>query len=70
VDPRAPKWLEPRRLASAAVLGVLIGVLSIFFLGSEGDDIVSYVGLALMVVLTAPWLLSVLVRGRDRQPPR
>lgn len=53
-------WLEPRRLASGAVFGVLVGVLSIFFLGSEGNDIVSYIGLGLTVVLTAPWLVSVL----------
>jgi hypothetical protein len=70
VDQRAPKWLEPRRLASPAVLGVLIGLISIILLGSEGHDVVSYIGLALTVVLTAPWLVSVLLRGRDRERPR
>jgi ABC-type Co2+ transport system permease subunit len=70
VDPRKAKRLEPRRLASPAVLGVLIGLISIIFLGSEGPDVVSYIGVTLMVVLTAPWLVAVLWRGRDRERPR
>jgi hypothetical protein len=70
VDPWVSKRLEPRRLAGPAVLGVLIGLISIIPLGSEGPDVVSYIGLALMAVLTAPWLVSVLLRGRDRKRPR
>ena len=53
------RGLEPRRLASGAVGGVVIGVISIFMLGSEGPKAVFYIGLVLMVVLTAPWILSV-----------
>jgi peptidoglycan/LPS O-acetylase OafA/YrhL len=67
VDPLVAKWLvEPRRLASGAVLGVLIGVLSIFLLGSEGHDVVSYIGVGLMVVPTAPWIVSVLYLPTER----
>lgn len=46
----------------------MIGVLSILYLGSEGPKVVFYVGLALAVVLTAPWILSMVyvrtARGR------
>jgi hypothetical protein len=69
VDALVAKWLiEPRRLAGPAVLGVVIGVPSFLSLGSEAHDVVSYVGIALTVVLTAPWIVSVLylrtARGR------
>lgn len=63
------KGLEPRRLASGAVLGVLVGVFAFFPLASEeGPRPVGYVGVALAIGLTAPWILSVLYvhtqRGR------
>lgn len=63
----------------------MIGVASILYLGSEGPKVVFYVGLALAVVLTAPWILSLvhvrtvrgraardegLVRRRDEYPAR
>jgi hypothetical protein len=67
VDPLVAKWLvEPRRLGSGAVLGVVIGVPSFLLLGSEGHDVVSYIGVALMVVLTAPWIVSVLYLRTER----
>ena len=59
--------LEPRRLAGGAVLGVVIGVISLVPLGSEeGPKAVGYIGVALMVVLTAPWILSVLYLRTER----
>jgi peptidoglycan/LPS O-acetylase OafA/YrhL len=60
------KGLEPRRLASGAVVGGVIGVMSILMLGSEGPKAVFYVGVALMVLLTAPWILSVLYLRTER----
>jgi hypothetical protein len=42
--------LAPGRLASGAVFGVVIGVPSYLLLGSEGPEVVFYVGVALMVV--------------------
>jgi uncharacterized membrane protein len=69
VDPLVRKGLQPRRLASGAVAGVVIAVISILMLGSEeGPRIVSYVGVTLAVVLTVPWILSVLYlrTGRGR----
>jgi peptidoglycan/LPS O-acetylase OafA/YrhL len=68
VDPLVRKGLEPRRLASGAVFGVVIGVISALLVGSEGHKSVYYVGIALAIALTAPWILSVLylrtARGR------
>ena len=58
--------LEPRRLASGAVIGVVIDVPSILTLPSEGPDAVSYIGVALMVVLTGAWILSVLYVRTER----
>lgn len=66
VDPLVRKRLEPRRLASGAVLGVVIGVPSILLLGSEGPKAVFYIGVALMVALTAPWIVSVLYLRTER----
>jgi hypothetical protein len=66
VDLLVRKGLEPRRLASGAVAGVVIGVISILMLGSEGPRAVVYVGVALMVLLTAPWMISVLYLRTDR----
>ena len=63
------RGLEPRRLASGAVGGVVIGVISILMLGSEGPKAVFYIGLVLMVVLTAPWILSVLYLRTERGRP-
>ena len=61
------RGLEPRRLASGAVFGVVIGVISLLPLGSEeGLRVVGYIGLVLMVVLTAPWILSVLYLRTER----
>jgi hypothetical protein len=48
------------------VAGVVIGVISIFMLGSEGPEALFYIGVALMVVLTAPWILSVLYLRTER----
>ena len=54
VGPLLRMGLEPRRLASGAVLGVVIGLISLLPLASEeGPKAVGYVGVALMVVLTA-----------------
>lgn len=59
--------LEPRRLASGAVLGVVIGLISLLLLASEeGPKAVGYVRVALMVVLTAPWILSVFYLRTER----
>jgi ABC-type Co2+ transport system permease subunit len=58
--------LEPRRLASGAVFGVLIGVVSLFFLGSEGHQVVPYAGIALAIALIAPWIVAVMIRRRPR----
>jgi hypothetical protein len=66
VDQLIHLWLEPRRLASGAVFGIVIGVPSILLLGSEGPEGVFYVGVALMVVLTAAWVSSVLYLGTKR----
>jgi hypothetical protein len=68
VDPLMRKRLDPRHLAVGAVCGVVIGACSIFTLGSEGQEVVSYAGLTLAVVLTAPWLFSALYlrTGRGR----
>ena len=66
MDPLVRKGLEPRRLASGAIGGVVIGVASILMLGSEVDRVVPYVGLALAVALTAPWILSVLYMRTER----
>jgi peptidoglycan/LPS O-acetylase OafA/YrhL len=60
VDPLVRKGLEPRRLASGAVFGLLIGVVSTLLVGSEGHQSVYYIGIALAIALTAPWILSVL----------
>jgi hypothetical protein len=59
-------WLEPRRLASVAIAGVLIGVVSVLYLGSKGLRLVYYAGILLAVVLTAPWILSVLYLRTER----
>jgi ABC-type Co2+ transport system permease subunit len=56
--------LEPRRLASGAVFGVLIGVVSLFFLGSEGHQVVPYAGIALAIALIAPWIVAVVFLRR------
>ena len=66
MDPLVRKLLEPRGLAGGAVGGVLIGVVSILLIGSEGDRVAVYVGVALAVVLTAPWILSVLYLRTER----
>jgi hypothetical protein len=66
VVPFVRRGLEPRRLASGAVAGVVIGVISILMLGSEGPKALFYIGVALMVVLTAPWILSVLYLRTER----
>ena len=51
VGPLLRMGLEPRRLASGAVLGVVIGLISLLPLASEeGPKAVGYVGVALMVV--------------------
>jgi hypothetical protein len=56
------KRLEPRRLASGAIFGVVIGVFSALLLESEGHAIVSYVGIALAVAFIVPWILAVVAR--------
>jgi hypothetical protein len=67
VGPLLRMGLEPRRLASGAVLGVVIGLISLLPLASEeGPKAVGYVGVALMVALTAPWILSVLYLRTER----
>jgi hypothetical protein len=66
VDPLVRKGLEPRRLASGAVVGVVIGVISALLVGSEGHKSVYYVGIALAIALTAPWILSVLYLRTER----
>lgn len=58
--------LDPRHLAVGAVCGVVIGAFSILTLGSEGHDVVSYAGLTLAVVLTAPWFFSALYLRTER----
>jgi hypothetical protein len=61
--------LEPGRLASGAVFGVVIGAPSILLLGSEeGPKVVFYLGVALMVVLETAWIASLLYlrTGRGR----
>jgi hypothetical protein len=58
--------MEPRRLASGAVAGVVIAVVSVLYLGSEGPRLVHYAGIVLAVVLTAPWILSVLYLRTER----
>lgn len=66
MEPPIRKGLEPRRLASGAVGGFVIGVVSILYVGSEGPKVVFYVGLALAIVLTAPWILSTLYVRTER----
>ena len=66
MEPPIRKGLERRHLASGAVGGFVIGVVSILYLGSEGPKVVFYVGLALAVVLTAPWILSMLYVRTER----
>ena len=67
VGPLLRMGLEPRRLASGAVLGVVIGLIALLPLASEeGPKAVGYVGVALMVVLTAPWILSVFYLRTER----
>jgi peptidoglycan/LPS O-acetylase OafA/YrhL len=66
VDPLVRKGLEPRRLASGAVFGVVIGVLSALLVGSEGHKSIYYVGIALAIALVAPWILSVLYLRTER----
>ena len=67
VGPLLGMGLEPQRLASGAVLGVVIGLISLLPLASEeGPKAVGYVGVALMVVLTAPWILSVFYLRTER----
>jgi hypothetical protein len=66
VDPLARKGLEPSRLAGGAVGGVVIGVGSILMLGSEAPRVMAFVGLALAVVLTAPWIFSVAYLRTER----
>jgi peptidoglycan/LPS O-acetylase OafA/YrhL len=66
VDPLLRKGLEPRRLASGAVFGLVIGVISALLVGSEGHESVYYVGIALAIALTAPWILSVLYLRTER----
>jgi hypothetical protein len=61
--------LAPRRLASGAVIGAVIGVPSILLLGSEAPKtakVVYYIGVALMIVLTAAWVFSVLYLRTER----
>jgi predicted permease len=75
VDPWVRKRLEPRRLASGAVFGVVIGAVSVLMAGSkEGPRIVFYIGIALAIALIAPWILSVLYlltqRGRAARRDR
>ena len=63
--------LEPRRLASGAVLGVVIGLISLLPLASEeGPKAVGYAGVALMVVPTAPWILSGLLPAHRARTSR
>jgi hypothetical protein len=66
VDPLVRLLLEPRRLASGAVFGIVIGIPSILLRSSEGPDIPYYIGLALMVVLTGAWVSSVLFLRTER----
>jgi hypothetical protein len=58
--------LEPRRLASGAVFGVLLGVISALMVESEGHRIVYYIGIALAIALIAPWILSVVYVRTER----
>jgi hypothetical protein len=58
--------LVPGRLASGAVFGVVVGVPSFLLLGSEGTQVVFYVGLALMVVLETAWISSVIYLRTER----
>ena len=46
--------------------GVVIGAISILMLGSEGPKAVFYIGVALMVLLSASWILSVLYLHTER----
>jgi hypothetical protein len=66
VNPLVRRGLEPRRLASGAVGGIVIGVISVLMLGAEGPKALFYIGVALMVVLTAPWILSVVYLRTER----
>jgi hypothetical protein len=66
VDPLVRKGLEPSRLAGGAVGGVVIGIGSILMLDSEAPRVMAYVGLALAVFLTAPWILSVVYLRTER----
>jgi hypothetical protein len=66
LDPLIRKGLDGRRLVVGAVCGVVIGVFSILMLGSEGHAVVFYAGLALAVVLTAPWVFTVLYLRTER----
>jgi hypothetical protein len=61
--------LAPGRLASGAVFGVVIGVPSVLALGSEGPQGVLYVGVALMVVLEAAWIASLVYLRTERDEP-
>jgi hypothetical protein len=58
--------LAPGRLASGAVFAVVIGVPSVLALGSEGPQGVLYVGVALMVVLEAAWIASLVYLRTER----
>jgi hypothetical protein len=52
------------------VLGDVIGVISLVPLASEeGPKAVGYIGVALMVVLRAPWILPVLYPRTERGRP-
>jgi hypothetical protein len=66
VDRLVRKGLEPRRLASGAVFGVVIGVVSTGMVGTEGPQVVAYIGIALAIALTVPWILSVLYLRTER----
>jgi peptidoglycan/LPS O-acetylase OafA/YrhL len=66
MDPLLRRRFDPRRLASGAVAGLVLGVLSILFVGSEGHKSVYYAGMALAVALIAPWVLSVLYLRTER----